>query len=201
MQSPSKVQGPGFLWEKGLSWTGRALSTTSPFSLPVGCSLGVARACPVPRLELVVFVGSGGGGRWEQGLGKEGGPPTGCGQPQKTGLGICHTYPPQSGFTSPSPWPEITGQVLDQCGSRGTSGEGSGLGEGELRPSGRVYCPPTSLSLHLEVLGICSEPGKALLACLPDGISQPCLLGSPWFELGLDTWDLLLGGNQKYPWY
>ena len=52
MQSWSQVQGPGFLWEKGLRWTGGAVSTTSPFWLPAGCSLGVARACPVLGLGL-----------------------------------------------------------------------------------------------------------------------------------------------------
>lgn len=151
MRSPSGVKGPGFLWAQGLSWTGGAVRATSPFSLPVGCSLGVARACPVLGLGLVVARVGG-----QRGLGREGGPPIGCGQPQKTGLGICHTHTPPIWFHFSFPlarnnWPGGWTSVVVGGTSRE---EGSGLGEGERRPAGRGHWRPSpaSRSLLVEVL-------------------------------------------------
>lgn len=51
-----KFKGPASCGE-GLSLTGGAVSTHFPFWLPTGCSLGVARACPVLGLRLVVVRG------------------------------------------------------------------------------------------------------------------------------------------------
>lgn len=74
---------------------------------------------------------SGVGGR--RGLGRPRGPPTGCGQPQKIGLGICHTYTPPIWFHFSFPlarnnWPGGWTRVAVGETSRDSSGPGE---EGE----------------------------------------------------------------------
>lgn len=116
------------------------MSTTSPFLLPLGCSLGVARACPVLGLGLVLVRGAG------VGLCREGGRPAGCAQPQKTSLGICHMSPPQIWFHFSFPlarnnWPG--GWTSVAVG--GTLGRAVAWGSGGLRPAGRWSVSPLLL--------------------------------------------------------
>lgn len=136
------------------------MSTTSPFSHPIGCSLGVAWACPVLGLGLVVVRGGGGAGQGEKAAHRV------WPAPEDWSGDLPHTHTPPIWFHFSFPlarnnWPGGWTRVA----VGGTSGEGSSLGEGGLRPAGGRCCHPFHLFITcLRCLCICSEPGKGLLA-------------------------------------
>lgn len=169
--SSSRAQGlPVSLWGAPPSWTGRQGSGRYfPFLAPPfsGAALGVARACPVPRAGT-----SGSSGVVEASRGRAG-PPLGCGSDSRPG--ICHDHrhhhpqPPKSGFTSPSPWPEITGQVAGPgvAMKGGTSGEeGSEVVSWGTQVLAPAHSPTTSAGG-----APCSELGSGCLVPSLQGLS------------------------------